>query len=37
MGGACEWGVGPLQDPLRGVAAVMVAGSFCMGEEATGC
>ena len=36
MGGACVWGVGPLQDPLRGVAAAKVGGLFSVGEEATG-
>ena len=37
VGGAREWGVGPLQDPSRGVAAAMVGGLFGVGEEATGC
>ena len=37
MGGAHECGVGPLQDPTRGVAAAMVGGLFGVGEEATGC
>ena len=37
MGGAREWGVGPLQDSARGVPAAMVGGLFGVGEEATRC
>ena len=37
MGGAHEWGVGSLQNPLRGVAATLVGGLFGVGEEVTGC
>ena len=31
MGGAREWGVGPMQDPPGGVAAAMVGGLFGVG------